>query len=221
MLRFQQYIELVRTQNQSKLLDSIAHAKKYLLPYRELFPKEVQQACGLLAFPPGTSAPIYNVSAAASSMPHRVAHHLQDLYSSARWQTLADLFVQTHHALLALPAVPPLHIALSAGLSALKTPSCHSSHASSISPHASSAVTTSVCPICSTELNDLARHVPYAHHTKSHVESDLVLLPNGCVYGTGRLEEYSRKAGLPESHVKDIRHGLVYDKAELKKVYIS
>jgi macrophage erythroblast attacher len=61
MLRFQQYIELVRTQEQVKLLESIAHAKKYLLPYRDTYPKEVQQACGLLAFPPGTPAEIYNV----------------------------------------------------------------------------------------------------------------------------------------------------------------
>ena len=62
MLRFQQYIELVRTQDQAKLLESIAHAKKYLLPFRESYPKEVQQACGLLAFPPGTRAEAYAVS---------------------------------------------------------------------------------------------------------------------------------------------------------------
>jgi hypothetical protein len=62
MLRFQQYIELVRTQDQSKLLESIAHAKKYLLPFKDSYPKEVQQACGLLAFPPGTRAAAYGVS---------------------------------------------------------------------------------------------------------------------------------------------------------------
>lgn len=62
MLRFQQYIELVRTQDQAKLLESISHAKKYLLPFREAYPKEVQQACGLLAFPPGTKAEAYSVS---------------------------------------------------------------------------------------------------------------------------------------------------------------
>jgi macrophage erythroblast attacher len=128
--------------------------------------------------------------------------------------------MQTHNSLLALPSVPLLHIALSAGLSALKTPSCHSSH-SSISPTSSSSITTSVCPICSTELNDLARNVPYAHHTKSHVETDLVLLPNGCVYGRERLEEYSRKAGLAQDLIKDLRDGEVFDVDTLKKVYIS
>ncbi|CAG8970712.1 hypothetical protein HYALB_00001493 [Hymenoscyphus albidus] len=205
MLRFQQYIELVRTQEQSKLLESIAHAKKYLLPFKDLYPKEVQQACGLLAFPPGTRAEAYS-----------------EIYSPHRWTILANLFMQTHNTLLALPPVPLLHIALSAGLSALKTPSCHSSHlSSSISPTSSSCITTSVCPICSTELNDLARNVPYANHTKSHVESDLVMLPNRRVYATQRLEEYSRKAGLADGMIKDLRTGEVFKMENTKKVYIS
>jgi len=132
--------------------------------------------------------------------------------------------MQTHNNLLGLPSVPLLHIALSAGLSALKTPSCHSthiSHISSISPTSSSSITTSVCPICSTELNDLARNVPYANHTKSHVESDLLLLPNGCVYGKQRLEEYRRKAGLDADVFKDLRNGEVFPVETAKKVYIS
>jgi len=129
--------------------------------------------------------------------------------------------MQTHNNLLGLPSVPLLHIALSAGLSALKTPSCHSSHISSISPTSSSSITTSVCPICSTELNDLARNVPYAHHTTSHVESDLLLLPNGCVYGKQRLEEYRRKAGLDADMFKDLRNGEVFPVDKAKKVFIS
>lgn len=130
--------------------------------------------------------------------------------------------MQAHNSLLALPSAPLLHIALSAGLSALKTPSCHSSRIpSSISPTSSSSITTSVCPICSTELNDLARNVPYAHHDKSHVESNLVLLPNGCVYGRQRLEEYSRKAGLSDDKVKDLRSGDEFYVDKIKKVYIS
>jgi macrophage erythroblast attacher len=205
MLRFQQYIELVRTQDSTKLFDAIAHAKKYLTPYKDSYPKEVSQACGLLAFPPGTRAEAYS-----------------ELYSPQRWTTLANLFMQTHNTLLSLPSVPLLHIALSAGLSALKTPSCHSPHiSSSIAPTSNSSITTSVCPICSTELNDLARNVPYAHHTSSHVESDLVLLPNRRVYGRQRLEEYSRKAGLAPGMIKDLRTGEVFSAEDVKKVYIS
>lgn len=63
--------------------------------------------------------------------------------------------------------------------------------------------------------------MPYAHHTKSHVESDLVLLPNGCVYGRQRLEEYSKRAGLNDDVVKDLRSGETFSIDDLKKVYIS
>lgn len=63
--------------------------------------------------------------------------------------------------------------------------------------------------------------MPYAHHTKSHVESDLVLLPNGCVYGRERLEEYSKRAGLDDNVVKDLRSGETFSIDDLKKVYIS
>lgn len=129
--------------------------------------------------------------------------------------------MHTHNSLLALPSIPLLHIALSGGLSALKTPACHSSTISSISPSSSSSITTSVCPICSTELNDLARNVPYAHHTSSHVETDLVVLPNGYVYGRQRLEEYSRKAGMSDNLIKDLRNGDVFSVESIKKVYIS
>ncbi|ATZ54039.1 Bcfyv10 [Botrytis cinerea B05.10] len=204
MLRFQQYVELVRTKDEAKLVESIAHAKKYLLPFRESYPKEVQQACGLLAFNPDTKVTGYG-----------------ELYSPARWTHLANLFTQTHNELLNLSSVPLLHIALSAGLSALKTPACHSSHTSSISPTSTATTTTSVCPICSIELNELAKDMPYAQHTKSHVENDLVLLPNGHVYGEHRLHEYSRKVGLEEGTYKDLRTGEVFAKSLAKKIFIS
>ncbi|KAI6246470.1 hypothetical protein HI914_05574 [Erysiphe necator] len=210
LLRLQQYIELVRTQDQSKLLESISHAKKYLHPYRASYPREVRQACGLLAFPPETRAPVYAI-----------------LYSQDRWQILANLFSQTHNTLLSLPSSPLLHIALSAGLSALKTPSCHSQNKNTALAHSSCAATSSpsfttpVCPICSTELNSLAKDVPYAHHTKSHVASDLVLLPNGNVYRKQWLREYSDKAGLPYGQYKDSNDGKIFMEGDLKKLYIS
>lgn len=213
MLRFQQYIELVRTQSSSKLTEAITHAKKHLIPFRAAFPREVQQACGLLAFPPSSPA-----SAAYA-----------DLYKPSRWTDLADLFTTTHNNLLALPAVPLLHVALSSGLSALKTPACHahssSSDSASVSSDPAAAVASTlghgVCPICSTELNELARNVPYAHHTKSHVEHDLRLLPNGCVYGKDRLELQAKKGGLSTDQVKDLRTGEVFTADSLKKVFIT
>lgn len=142
------------------------------------------------------------------------------MYSPNRWAYLSDLFIRTHHELLSLPSRPLLHIALSAGLSALKTPSCHSAYTSSSSNARSTS--TCVCPICSTELNELARNMPYAHHTKSYVENDPVVLPNGRIYGRDRLMEMSRKvSSVEEGKVKDPVTGEVFDETDLKKVYIT
>lgn len=112
-----------------------------------------------------------------------------------------------------------MHIALSAGLSALKTPACHSAYTSSSSN--SHSTTTSVCPICSTELNELARNLPYANHTKSSVENDPVVLPNGRVYGLHRLLDMSKKlSSLEAGKVRDPTTGEIFNESELKKVYI-
>jgi macrophage erythroblast attacher len=146
---------------------------------------------------------------------------IQSLYSHSRWAHLATLFLTTHHSLYSLPPRPLLHIALSAGLSALKTPACHSAYTSS-SANASSSTTT-VCPICSTELNELARNVPYAHHTKSIVENDPVVLPNGRIYGSDRLKAFNKKVGTESGWVRDPVEGIKGDawpEDEVRKVYI-
>src|SRR4051812_47714991 len=148
----------------------------------------------------------------------------EKMFSPSRWTYLSNLFVTTHHTLFSLPTRPLLHIALSAGLSALKTPACHSLYASSSSnPH---STVSSVCPICSTELNKLALNVPYAHHTKSYVEQDPIVLPNGRIYGRRRLEELQRKleGGVGEVSGGDVRDpttGEVFAWEEVRKVYIS
>ncbi|KAG2412670.1 hypothetical protein HFD88_010227 [Aspergillus terreus] len=201
-LRLQQYIEMIRTGDKGKLVEARAHARKYLTPFIETQSAEIHRAAGLLAFPKDTKAEPY-----------------KSMYAPERWHHLSDLFVRTHHELLSLPSWPLLHIALSAGLSALKTPSCHSAYTSPSSN--SLSTTTSVCPICSTELNELARNMPYAHHTKSYVESDPIVLPNGRIYGQQRLLEMSKKVGCVEAgKVKDPTTGEVFDESEMKKVYI-
>ncbi|KAB8232161.1 FYV10 family protein [Aspergillus alliaceus] len=201
-LRLQQYIEMVRTGDKGKLVEAMAHAKKFLAPYIETQSTDIHRAAGLLAFPWDTKAEPY-----------------KSMYAPDRWAYLSDLFVRTHHELLSLPSRPLLHIALSAGLSALKTPSCHSAYTSSSSN--SLSTTTSVCPICSTELHELARNMPYAHHTKSYVESDPIVLPNGRIYGQQRLLEMSEKVGCVEAgKVKDPTTGEVFEESEMKKVYI-
>ncbi|OJJ48786.1 hypothetical protein ASPZODRAFT_60243 [Penicilliopsis zonata CBS 506.65] len=201
-LRLQQYIEMVRVGDKCKLIDARMHAKKYLTPYLSTQSVEIHRAAGLLAFPQDTIVEPY-----------------RSLYSLDRWSHLADLFIRTHHELLSVPSRPLLHIALQAGLSALKTPSCHSAFSS---PSANSlSIATSVCPICSTELNELARGMPYAHHTKSYLENDPIVLPNGRIYGQQRLLDMSKKLGSVEAgKVKDPTTGEVFHEGEMKKVFI-
>ncbi|KAI9818532.1 MAG: GID complex subunit containing RING finger motif [Pycnora praestabilis] len=201
-LRLQQYIELVRSGQTVKLLEARQHGIKFLAPYRDSQLAEIHRAAGLLAFSPDTQAEPYKT-----------------MFSRSRWDDLSRLFVKTHHELFSLPARPLLHIALSAGLSSLKTPSCHSAYASSSSNASSS--TTSVCPICSTELKELSRNVPYAHHTKSYVESDPVVLPNGRIYGRDRLLQMSAKVGIADGQIKDPTTGEIFEESKIRKVYIS
>lgn len=63
--------------------------------------------------------------------------------------------------------------------------------------------------------------MPYANHTKSYVESDPIVLPNGRVYGKQRLLELSKKIGCVEAGmVMDPTTGDVFDERLMKKVYI-
>jgi len=197
-LRLQQFIELIRD---DRPREAMAHSKKFLTPHSDAHFSDIQRAAGLLAMLPTTQCKRY-----------------KELYSPARWEYLANSFVSTHHSLYGLPSRPLIHIALSAGLSSLKTPSCHSSIASSSTNTASS--TTSLCPICSTELNDLARNVPYAHHGRSSVEPDPVVLPNGRIYGRERLELLASKLNLPAGILRDPTTGEEVEHDQVRKVYI-
>ncbi|KAL2156403.1 hypothetical protein VTH82DRAFT_1148 [Thermothelomyces myriococcoides] len=238
MLRCQQYIEMMRTGSQSRMVDAINHAKKYITPFSDTYPSEVSHMAGLLAYRPDTKIEPY-----------------ASLYSASRWQKLAETFSEAYLKLLNLPMTPLLHIALSSGLSALKTPACHSTPSSGQAPpepeqsqhingstdggesatptaisdtaaqpqhHGTASLTTRICPVCSTELNELARSVRYAHHSKSRLlENDLVLLPNGRVYGKARLEEYAAKSGLPQWQVKDLVTGEVFGVDGVRKVFVT
>jgi len=197
-LRLQQFIELVR---EEKHKEAMTHSKKFLAPHSDTHFEQIRKAAGLLAILPSTQCPRYKA-----------------LYSSSRWSFLAETFVKTHHTLYGLPPQPLIHTALSAGLSALKTPFCHSKDARITSNSASS--TTSLCPICSTELNELARHVPYAHHGRSSVEPDPVMLPNGRVYGRERIEVLASKLNLKAGMIRDPTTGEDFKACEMQKVYI-
>jgi macrophage erythroblast attacher len=140
------------------------------------------------------------------------------MYSATSWQKLANSFVLAHHKLYNIPAAPLLHIALSAGLSALKTPSCYSNV---VRPPMNffSEISTPLCPICSPELNGLARDVPYAQHVRNIVD-DPVALPNGRVYSQANLELWGKKQGVSPGKVRDPLTMEEWDVGDLRKVFV-
>lgn len=140
------------------------------------------------------------------------------MYALDQWQQLASSFVLAHHTLYNVPAAPLLHIGLSAGLSALKTPSCYS-NVPRPSMNFFSEIPTSLCPICSPELNALARNVPYAQHVRNIVE-DPVALPNGRVYSQANLEAWGKKQMVEPGRVKDPLTLEEWDISALRKVYV-
>ena len=58
-LRLQQCVELRRN---GKVVEARQHARKYLTQHANMYPREVNRAAGLLAFPPDTQVPEYKVS---------------------------------------------------------------------------------------------------------------------------------------------------------------
>jgi macrophage erythroblast attacher len=140
------------------------------------------------------------------------------MYTEESWQKLAASFVLAHHTLYNVPAAPLLHIALSAGLSALKTPSCYS-NIPRPPINFFSDIPTSLCPICSPELNALARDVPYAQHVRNIVD-DPVALPNGRVYSQANLETWGHKHGVDPGRVRDPLTHDEWDLSALRKVYV-
>lgn len=60
-LRLQQYIEMVRTQDPSKKIEAINHARKYLVSNQDPDSKEIQRAAGMLVFAQDTRAEPYKV----------------------------------------------------------------------------------------------------------------------------------------------------------------
>ena len=74
-LRLQQYIEMVRSQDQSKKLEAILHARKYLTPNHESQNNEIMRAAGLLVFNQETRAEPYKVGIFIIQ-PHSIANFI-------------------------------------------------------------------------------------------------------------------------------------------------
>ncbi|KAL7421594.1 GID complex subunit containing RING finger motif [Cryptotrichosporon argae] len=103
-LRFQEFIELSRAR---KVADAIAYARKHLGQWAGAHMLAVQRGMALLAFGETTGVAAYR--------------HTYDL---ARWADVAAQFRATFLSVYGLPCQSVLALALSAGLSSLRLPSC-------------------------------------------------------------------------------------------------
>jgi macrophage erythroblast attacher len=110
----------------------------------------------------------------------------KELFAESRWETLAKQFREECCRLYQLPAYPQIHAVLQAGLSALKTTQCYATSTGARRP-------ASNCPVCTKQLGELARGLPFSHCSQSRLicfisgalmneHNPPLMLPNGYVY---------------------------------------
>lgn len=198
-VRLQQFIELARTGNAGQ--QAAQYFQKYLGKSNDPLSSQAMQACGLLVYRPDTDVSPY-----------------KELYSVDRWNMLADMFVRTYLNLHGLAINPALIVSLTSGISALKTYSCVQKDDQRPKKDLSRGY---MCPVCSDELNKLSRPLPYAHHVRSILDPDPVVLPNDHVHGRAKLFEYARKKKLPPNKVCEPSDHQVFLVEDLKTVYPS
>lgn len=206
-LRLQEYIELVRVRTPASLQQAISYARRHLVPYCEEseLRSTVFRALGLLACDPTTHGDLYPE------------------FGPDRWAGLRTKFRATALQIHSLPAQATLHLALSAGLSALKVPDCYGR---GLRPRANPD-----CPVCAPDrLGQLATEVPWSHHVNSTLicrvtgrvmndDDPPLVLPNGAVYSSSGIMELARAS--PPGQVTDPASGVSFNVADARKMFIS
>ncbi|WVQ99417.1 hypothetical protein IAU59_006551 [Kwoniella sp. CBS 9459] len=104
VLRLQEFVELCRKRD---IPSAIAYSRKNLSPWAGTHMHELQQGMTLLAFGEKTGVGLY-----------------RKLYDQSQWEYVRAHFRETFFNLYAQPSQSVLSLALSAGLSALRLPSC-------------------------------------------------------------------------------------------------
>ncbi|KAJ3519087.1 hypothetical protein NMY22_g13357 [Coprinellus aureogranulatus] len=204
-LRLQEYIELCRAR---RLTEAIAYSQKYLAPWADTQLQQIYKASGLLGFSETTTCRQY-----------------KRMYDRSRWDTLIRSFRNAIYTLNSIPTEPLLHLALYAGLTALKLPACYDPTTKNVD-----------CPVCDSSgdtplgLGKLAEEVPYTHHSISTLvcritgkimdenNPPMAFPSSGQVYSQEALEEI---AARNNGRVICPRTNEVVDYSELKKVFIS
>ncbi|XP_072026731.1 E3 ubiquitin-protein transferase MAEA-like [Amphiura filiformis] len=154
----------------NRRMEAVRHARKYFSMLEKDQLAEIQNVMGLLAFPMDTHLAQY-----------------REMLDGNRWQHLVDQFREENYKLYQLNSTPVLTLTLEAGLASMKTPHCYNE----ITKNAD-------CPVCSKNLNELARNLPFAHCAQSRLVCSIsgqimnehnppMMLPNGFVYGEGSL----------------------------------
>jgi macrophage erythroblast attacher len=218
-LRLQQYIELIRSGEPAKLVEATKHARKYLTA-----PPEIGIiAAGLMAFARDEDPAYYFSQERWAYLTHEfiLSQHrilsvpLEPLLYITLTAGLSALKTPNCHN-PSTPATWPANLMKSEPLGdtfkftmrdqAYDTrmdESGTNADEALPAPAPTSVMDAPVCPICSVELNDMAKDVPFAHHSKSNFESESVVLPNGRIYGSNRLLSLNEKLGTPSGFVRD------------------
>nr|XP_019010977.1 uncharacterized protein I206_04282 [Kwoniella pini CBS 10737]OCF49758.1 hypothetical protein I206_04282 [Kwoniella pini CBS 10737] len=201
-LRLQEFIEICRKRD---IQSAIAYSRKNLAPWAATHLSEIQQGMTLMSFGEKTGVEVY-----------------KRLYDSSRWTTVRDQFRSTFLTLYAQPSQPVLSLALSAGLSSLKLPSC-APH------HTQKSVGNIDCPTCDDHLKVLAAELPFSHHVNSTIvcrisgevmdsQNEPMAFPNGYVYSSKALREMAN-ANFDVVTCPRTRDPCAFSR--LRKVYIS
>ncbi len=210
MLRCQQYIEMMRTRlrlGKNEVRDALAHAKKFIVPFHDTYPTRGHALmAGLLAYRPDTRGLALPLAC----------------YSADRWpQPGRHLRRRPQHACSACPPSRSSTSPFAGPPRPSRRPpaTAASPPASSLSQPQHQPRSASVCPIWSTRASTpLARNVPYAQHSKSHVENDSVSAAQqpGLRQGPAR-REVRRHGGLAAGQVKDLVTGETYRWEDLRR----
>ncbi|ORX36619.1 putative negative regulation of gluconeogenesis-related protein [Kockovaella imperatae] len=125
-LRLQEFIELCRHRD---VTGAITYSRKNLAAWAPTHMQEIQQGMTLLVFGERTGVSAY-----------------RKLYETERWQHVRHQFRETFLNLYGLPTQPLLALALSAGLSSLRLPSCAPHVKPSTSPLSPKSPTVPLLP---------------------------------------------------------------------------
>ena len=209
---------------------AIAYARAHFPAHSAAHMALIQRAMATTAF---ASAPV----ASAAYAP---------LFAESAWAALEARFVREHRLLNCAPERPPLLLALSAGLAALRNATCveggggGDDHADADEEPDGAGLDAGVrrrrerasrCPACSRHLRPLAARLPCAHHTRSALLCELTgarmdeanppyALPNGRVVSAAALGGLGDSLPSPSSLVLDARTGERFARANVRKVFI-